>query len=688
MHYPMRSRHQLPGTRVLIAIAGLALIAAVVLTTLLRNPVPDEMFAEPREVSESWLLSHLEFPGEEQARAMEASADPEAFDRFLCEYFATKTDLEGLPIGFLTSVPETIDLYHQGLLAIRASEPIPFELPLDWSRTDLGITFQAELHSWRILTSFLLAYQETGDRKYLEVLESIADDWIEKNPFDAPSHPRAWHEGAMAKRLLVLLNLFNHYKDAGPEGSSLRLRTILALIIQHAEYFAWGGDYRPAGNHGIRQDVALIAAAMAIPEAVRSSVWMQTAAERLRVEQVERGFSDDYVWLEASPAYHDYAIRVLDDLLRLEAANHTDIDLGFVHEVVEGSGAYLAYVLTPEGLFPPVGDSTERDTNMTRGGGSPEVRYAVSRSEEGSPPADLDGFFPDGGDAIFRDTWGDDPESARDAFYIHIHAAFHPGFGHRHADDLSFVMYGRGRWWILEGGKYGKDKNQWRKYCRSAQAHNGYTFDNQTLLYNEDYRGRDVEFENTLVSSDQLAAVRGTTNRFRPSNTSVTRTLIFLRDRSTLVLLDHLRSPRPGSWQQYLHLPPDVEVRQISPAHFLTLASTHPDLELEILSQADGLTSAEIVTGSEEPVQGWYSPEFKEMVPMPTAVIERQGAELVVATVIRVKVRGSASLTDLSAGAHGDEYHVQWREGGESVSIAVGAVAPLTVDCTIEPSHN
>ncbi|UCD74900.1 MAG: heparinase II/III family protein [Phycisphaerales bacterium] len=650
------------------------------------GPVAELLLADPRTVDARWILAHLQFPGEQEARAREAAADEERFDEFLGAYFRSRPDVRGLPMRFIRSRGDTIEFYDLGLLVIASHEPVPFEVPPDWGRTDLGLTFQAELHSWRFLTNFLTAYEETGREDYREVLEALVEDWIEKNPYENPAHPRAWHEGAMAKRILVLLNLFNRYKNMSEVGG-LRLRTILAMIIQHAEFFASGEHYKPAGNHGIRQDIGLIAAAVAIPEARNTDSWLRIATERLRFQQVEPGFTPEGVWREHSPVYHNYVMRLFSDLLDIVDENGADADLDFLRELALKSRRYMAHVLTPTGHFPPVGDSGEERFGISRWSDGPAVRYSASGGEEGSPPDELDGFFPDAGEAVFRDNWGDDPRSAQNAFYIHMHAAFHPTFGHRHVDDLSFVFHGLGRWWIIETGKWGYERNKWRAYVESARAHNSYTFEHDALHWSDDEDpAKDVYFEDAMVSSDTLAAVRGRTNRFAPADTSVTRTIVFLRNRRTVLLLDHLESARRGDWQGYLHLPPDIEPARAGRARIVGRTSTHPDLELEITGEPEQVDSLEIVIGREDPLLGWYSPAFLEMVPAPTVVFERAGSDVLAATVIRVKDRDGPSVTDLVSARKNGECEIRWREGRELISITITTERPLQASWTCQPA--
>lgn len=634
---------------------------------------------DPRDVDPDWIDLHFEFSADAPSALLD-TADPERFESRLRSHFRARPDVGGLPTGFIRNRRDTATFYDQGQLKIRTFEPVPFELPVDWAPSDQSLTFVAELHSWRFINDLVVAHQETGNSEYLRAAESVILDWIEQNPHQAPAHRRAWHEGAVAKRIMVLLNLFNYYKNA-ERDSAIGLSMLLALVVQHAEYLAGGEHYRPGGNHGIRQDIGLIAAALALPEARRSKTWMRIGLQRLLEEQVKVGFSREGVWREHSPTYHHYVMQRLDELVTLIDQNEFDEDIDFLKKLTEQSRRYMTHVLTPAGRFPPVGDSDEQQPRISRSVDCPSVRYVLSGGAEGERPLDLDGLFPDAGEVVFRDTWGDELRRASDALYINMHAAFHPGFGHRHADDLSFVMFGHGRWWILEAGKYGYEKDRWRAFIESAQAHNGYTLDGAALrpLDGGD-PSKDAFFEEHIVSTDDLAAARAHTNRFPQDGVSVTRTFIFLRDRRTLVLLDHLTSPEPGAWRGYLHLPPDMVTSQPDPTTVLGSVESHPEIALEIVTEVEKTIAVDIALGREEPLLGWHSPSFLEMIPAPTVTLDRQGKDLIVATIIRIRDLDALPIREVSSERNEDSDTVAWREGAERFQIDVSRVAPLAVE--------
>lgn len=679
-----------------LRVRGLSAVCLVVLLAVLylsieresseeTNPPPAALHVDPLEIDGPWILSRLDLPAAVRGQLEANLNDSAKFEDQLRSFFYDQPPVRGLPEDFIRNRQDAADLFDRGLLQIRSFAPIPFEVPIDWADQRFPLTYLAELHSWRFVNDLLVAYQETGRPHYFDAMESVIIDWITANRFDDPAHSRAWHEGAVSKRTLVLLNLFDHYRQTDAE-TRVPLRAIIALVVQHAEFLAWGAHYRPAGNHGIRQDIALLAVSFALSSARRSDEWQKLAMRRLEDEQLQLGFSSEGVWREHSPGYHYYVIKLFGDLVYLIEQNEGEgVGTSFLTELIGKSQKYLTHVVTPTGKLPPVGDTFEKRLALTRSVDCPSVRYVLSGGERGAPPDALDGFFPDGGEVVFRDTWGDEHRAARDAFYIHMHAAFHPGFGHRHADDLSFVMFGHGRWWISEAGKYGFAENRWRDFALSAQAHNGYTFEGAALraLASED-PSKDAFFEASFVSTDDLAAARAHTTRFRQDGVEATRTFIFLRERHTLVLLDQLTSPESGTWQGYLHMPADMVLSRAGPASVIGVVESHPELILDIAWEHAKTQNIDIAIGREDPLLGWHSPKSLEMIPAPTIVLDRDGADLLVATIIRVHDRDAPTIQDVSSERNGSSYLVTWREGTDEHRISASVGEPLMVQRSVQ----
>ena len=618
------------------------------------------------------------------SKVITAGDDRAGLDQVLIAYFRQRPDPPAQPDLGIKEGSRTIRRYLAGDFQLGRNKAIPFTLPLDWSPDSGGENYLCELHKLQFLTNFINEYQRTGEQRYLDVAENVLLDWIDRNQYRKPESDRAWFEGSVSKRLLVLNNLLNEYVQF--EGRRrLPIIMLLALIWQHGAYLERSKTYQTNCNHGIMQDMALMSTAAVFPEFKDASRWSSIALNRLRTQQVEPGFSTEGVWREHSPGYHFYTMNMFLDARQMLAACFPKSQIEFLDRLQQQSQAYLAHVLTPLGRFPPIGDSFE-DQFRLDDAATPALQYTVSGGRSGTPAAELDGHFPDAGEATFRSSWGDWSSLSNkpaDAFYVHIHAALNRGFGHRHADELSFLLHGLGRWWIIEAAKWGYDRGETRSFITSAQAHNSVTWNGAGMLA-EDYKdpAKRVWMDPTFVSTPQIAAARAHNTRY-PSGSGeqvkVTRTFVFLRDRQTLILIDRHRSPVACEWQALLYLPPDMDAT-LEALNTIGRVATHPKQSLQVVQEIEKTASVQIIKGQRKPMLGWYSPEFLIIKPTPVIVANRRGQNLVAATLIRIADESSIVPANLRSSEDGGTIHVAWHEEeGASIQFDVSAEGTLTV---------
>jgi hypothetical protein len=633
---------------------------------------------DPRTMPYEWLFRRISLPAPFQKEALAARSDESALESVLGKFFSQSPNIENFPS--LIRNANTIENYRLGVLKTGRNESVPFSLPLDWGRTDLGINHQAELHSLRLLTSFMDEHQTTGEPSYLRVLEDILLDWIEKNPYLDPVHPRAWHEGTVVKRLLVLTYLTERYKTVViPHRISWKL--LVTAIYQHAEFLMAPESYIPNGNHGMRQDLALITASLVLPVLDRSETWRRTGLDRLKTKQMDSGFSQEGIWKEHSPGYHCYVMKILNEISELLETNAQQSSSDGLRELNARSRRYLAHVITPGGSLPPVGDTFESDIPKELID-SDQILYSHSGGSQGAAPQELDGFFPDGGEAVFRDSWHEaDRSYGANATYIHMHAAYHPEFGHRHADELSFILYSQGRWWITEAGKYGYDEGEHGTFIQSAQAHNGYILNGDPMTSLEKSAVNFVKFEDSHVSTQEIAAVRATSNRFHEDAEAI-RTYVFLRNRRTLVLLDQLNAKAAGEWQGFINLASDLSWVKTGSTIEAVPSAKFP-LRLSVAIEHSNLEGIQVVKGQQDPLLGWSASDFRKLEPSPVIIVSRRGSDIVAATVIRIGNETAPMIEDLSSKHIGNAIEVAFAEGDEMVRIQILNSKPLKVDCLI-----
>jgi len=124
---------------------------------------------------------------------------------------------------------------------------------------------------------------------------------------------------------------------------------------------------------------------------------------------------------------------------------------------------------------------------------------------------------------------------------------------HKHADDLSFVLYERGRFVFVDSGKYGYDNDKWRSYVLSAQAHNTISLENLPLsrMSAGTYGSALRELRNTGSSFVISGALT------RPASFRQARSITYDPGRS-LQIVDRLTSDSQQRYVSSLHLAPDL----------------------------------------------------------------------------------------------------------------------------------
>ncbi len=608
-------------------------------------------------------------------------------------------DVETLSHSF--SAEDAAD-YLAGKFSFRG-KPATLPLDLSWRENphrDRNWAFQ--LHAMKYVISLTRAYQSTKDVKFLQRAEDLVLDWISDNmrppndpSFKVPS-PFTWHDHATAQRVRAWLPFFEVWRRT-PLSQDEELITFIRAVTIHAEALSDPDFYTSAHNHGISQDMALLAIAVAFPDEPRAKAWAQLASSRIR-EQANDTVSANGVHLEHSPAYH---VRVLSQLTQsLEFARQHRLPLaddpGF-SEKLRKMARFAAYMIQPNGRLPSIGDTRFRkapfDENpvLTAYAENDAVLdYALSRGDRGEP-GELSVVYPDEGYAILRDAW---PPGALYDFALHLMftAAGNEGLAHKHRDDLSFVLYARGHELLVDPGLHSYNyKSPGRRYVVSTSAHNTVTIDGRSAKRNK------AVIEDFLLD-DAYALIVASHLGYQPLQHR--RTLLYVRPRMVFVV-DELGSAdgeagqtdisiQEHDFQQLWHLAPEVDVMiddTRSRVRGTIIDSPSMAITISIAQLAEGRGTAEIALGETDPLQGWVSPSHGEIIPAPVARFVASGRKATLVTWIDVSRQpaltpppsdeGSAELLHLDA----DGFSVRWPDGdgwrraevqrGETLSVSI-----------------
>jgi hypothetical protein len=614
------------------------------------------------------------------AAALEARArgDREGARRALLEHFRARPRLD-----LRTSVPlppEVVaresDQVLSSVFELLRGRPVRLPEDIDWGENPLADPIWPWfLHAMGYVLPLLERFRETGDARFLQKAEDLVLDWIDDNYLHLlqPAGRLAWHDHVTALRVRAWLELWEDWVRS-PLAGPAEAEKLLTAIAGHAKRLVEPAHYTAGHNHGIEQDIALMAIATAFPEFEPSAAWADLACRRLE-EQVRLTVSPGGVHLEHSPGYHVFVLEMLT-LAHDFARRHALACARKLEATLDAMARHAAYMLRPDGRLPLIGDT---DPDPPRGlddpvlspyaARDPVLRHALGRGAAGEP-GEAAVVYPEEGYAIFRDTWS--PREGFDqAFHLVFTAAAHAGRAHKQHDDLSFVLFAGGREFLVDTGLYGYDAREpERQYALSAPAHS------VVLVDGKGFSGFTAKIERHALGKEYALVEASHANypgiRHR-------RTLLHVRP-ATVFVLDRLEPragdgpPREREFEQLFHLAHDLEADAVADGSIVLARAPDGRSRLRIAQLAGGRGTGRIITGQRDPLQGWVSREYRKLVPAPVASFRERGREATFITWIEVERLPFDDPPDPAGGSAAEEGGrtvLRWKSGGRARTATV-----------------
>ena len=467
-----------------------------------------------------------------------------------------------------------------------------FSVPIDWSADPFeDLNWQYHLHAWRTMDYWLHQYRADGDVATLTVPLDIALDWHRFHIEEGRSSDLQWYDqstGVRASRLAFLLALIlTDELKAGEDD----LDRLLVLADLHAEKLM-DPELLHSGNHALFQLLGLdqLCAVVGSRNACKGArSYASTEFARL----VQSWFSDEGVHLENSPTYHGWVIERIRSLGVAERFGQPG-----VNETLELADTVSPWLTYPDGRWIRVGDSHGDGPELT----GPVEMECLPDSLGCWAVRDLT----QSGYAIVRSPPGADAEESSVFF---VTGATAPT-GHKHADDLGFVLMERGRDIFVDSGRYGYNYDDARSYVLSARAHNvpsvlGKRTDPYVIDPEKSHLG-------PLIVEESRFVIRGAVDR--PGFLYHERKLSYVPG-VRLGIDDRVSNRTDLPWQSNLHLAPDL-LPEVDGTGFVV--------------DADGLTvrgefsgegcELSAVRGETDPYQGWVSVGYLELTPATVVV--------------------------------------------------------------------
>ncbi len=427
------------------------------------------------------------------------------------------------------------------------------------------------------MAPMVVAHETSGGARYLEAAAALALSWKSAETVNAgKDFGLYWNDMGSGIRASKLAYLLQHGRAARLPQQDLA--ALQALAQQHLDRL---GDpaFLGQSNHAFFQIHGLRALSLAAPE-LEGAAAAHAYAGKALLALLKQQFGEEGVHLEHSPGYHVFALRTLRRML----ATGFYEDLPDAFAVLKRARRLATWLTFPDGMAAAFGD-TDRDARR--------LTYRPAKRAAR--------LFREAGYAVVRA-----PASAPHGPAVLMVAAGHHSNVHKHADDLSFELYDRGRHWIVDTGKYSYSKADWRAYTDSARAHN-------TVEYDPASPGNGVR--RTPPAGGMLHALRQQGDAWiiegrveRPVVGAAHARRFTYRPGESLLIEDLLTFDDARDAVAWLHLPPDLEAEQTSggwrfPGGRILYAS---DVPLTLI-RARGATEPEI--------QGWLAEGYHRITP-------------------------------------------------------------------------
>jgi SAM-dependent methyltransferase len=515
---------------------------------------------------------------------------------------------------------------------------VELRAPVDWN-ADNGRSWQTQLHSWVFMDVLMQSFHRGDDDGFRQGLD-LALDWLRQNPRDGDStSPLAWYDKVVGDRAPYVAYLLTAGLAAGLV-SDADAELLIASYLEHGRFLADDANYTPRTNHGLYQDAGLLLLAKyGVGLFSEADEWRDTALDRFW-----RNFGllcdlDDGLYLEHSTGYQFSMITLLARLIRQGL-----IDAVSTEPLLARMRATGAWFVTPDHSLAQIGDTDA----------IPAMAWA-QRESEGQRGLRV---FQPGGYAVVKD----------DRSYLAVTSSFH-GVQHKHADELSFILFEHGERIVVDPGRFAYDEaDPFRQFAQLSRAHNVALVDDSEFTFR-----REPPYGSGLIAAgeqDGWFAILGCNPLLRPQQAQHQRLFVY-RPRTALVIVDRIVTAKAHTTTRLFHLASDFEADEGSSFRSRTTGQTCWVKDFSTTG-----ADVTVVRGLEgQRIQGWEFPAERQHTPAPVVAMVSTGETLVSAISIDLTlavndVRWDLPSIELVVGSAGRGTKLTVQQRGTDLAIA------------------
>lgn len=472
----------------------------------------------------------------------------------------------------------------------------------------------AQLHMWRVMDDYLIRYENSGDRGWLDAPIKVIKWWRDFYKEKEPSKT-AWTDmntGIRAMKLAYFLSMIRRES----ENFDIEFINICEELAERHLLFIINYKKSIFTNHSLIDLHGLTALCQVVkPElALKGYDYIDANIDAIMKSQ----FDENGVHREHSPGYQIFA---LGYLRRLE-------DSGWfktwdLKKLERRASEVLDWMRLPDGRLAPIGDT---DFNIL--------------AMEKYSPASREEIFNRSGYAIARRVLQNNP--AKSSYLLFMGSS--NSKAHKHSDDLSVIWY-EGEEILCDSGKYAYQQSPRRDYAVSTRAHNTIEINGENTFEGSAKENNPAP-GNYITSARENEGLLFLTGEMNIPRFSVThkRTLIYWPG-GFLIAVDRLASANINKYSANWHFPSTAAVEITGEGEYECFLKGGKKVYAALFASSYARTT--LVKGQIWPVmQGFISESYRLFTPNYCASITSEGENMAIISAFFIDRRPALNFHD------------------------------------------
>jgi uncharacterized heparinase superfamily protein len=518
---------------------------------------------------------------------------------------------------------ETARLCEQGSFK-QLNHTVNLGSPINWQAPGTTRLWRYNLHYFDYALDLALLAKRRKDEKVAALLGRLFSDWINANPI---SEGVGWHSYPVARRIVNWIQAVSLASSEAVFRNGEAEAAWRKSLYQQARYMGNRLEFDCLGNHLLADAKALVFAGIFFGD--RAAAQWLDIGERLLWSGLREQVLEDGGHYERSPMYHAIVLQDFLEVVLLFQLNGREVP-PWARERLLSMGDFLSGISHPDGEIALFGDSAfaiaHSPTDILAAAEmlldspgrwpgakpgayssllTPQAQKITARRSPSTKKCDS---WPATGYVALR---GSDPGDqmlidAKPMGPDHVPA-------HGHCSLFSYELSVAGERLVVDSGVDEYESGRWRQFWRSTRAHNTVAVDGreQSEIWASFRVGRRCRVLDTAcIQQDSSALFVGAHDGFTQQATPILhRRFIATLPGGVWLVLDEVTGAGQHMIESFVHLHPEAicDVRE-----------TYAEIAMRSLrvrfhpyaSASQGPMKMTCVRGREEPIQGWYAPEF------------------------------------------------------------------------------